>query len=891
MDVSPPPFNELLQRYRGIAGLSQQELAGRAGLSRRGISDLERGVRRLPHPTTLRRIANALQLDPVARSTLLASAHAPRAARGPTAHRSRLPIALTSLVGREREVAEIRELLGTTRLLSLVGGGGIGKTRLALEAVRCDVLGDVHLVELAPVVGPELVARSVARALNVVERADQPLADSLMEHIGDRPLLLFLDNCEHLVDACASLVDRLLRACPRAQVLTTSREALGVSGELVWRVPALSHSEATRLFVQSASHHRAGFVVTAANAESVAGLCARLDGIPLAIELAAARVPALSVEQITARLDVSLDLLTRGGRTAVDRQRTLRSTLDWSYELLSELERRLYTRLAVFAGGWTVEAAESVCSGPDLEQASVMDMLSNLVDKSMVVAEERDAATWYRLLDPVRTYAMEKLRAAGGEQTLRSRHLDWYVELAEEFERDWRGPRQKAWFGRIEREESNLRTALRWCLDTGDLTNGLRLAGALGRFFWDLGNRAIEGRAWLSQLLGLADASVSPRARAKALTSAGFLAAYQGDTATAEALLAQALRCWQELDDAWGVAEATVTLGVAALYRGDSIRATTLFEQGLTLARELGDRCTAYWALHQLASNAQRAGDDERAETLHKESLTLKRLQGDAYGVAMSLHGLAQLEWLRGNHDRALTLLRESLSIFHDLGHWRAIVQDLQLLAHVMASRGDAASSTCLFGVVGTLQRALGDRRSVAIAQNVDPMRTESSIAANRARLSRSAYTRAWQMGEAMTIREAVALALGAPPARSDLGPDAIGRQYQPPGRDSRDPGGHAELPALRLENLPVPLTRREREILRLILSGHTNQGIATALVLSLRTVERHTSNLYSKLGVHSRAQALAFALRHADESGIAYFPPVVAGKLGDGTDGDGRRV
>jgi predicted ATPase/transcriptional regulator with XRE-family HTH domain/DNA-binding CsgD family transcriptional regulator len=850
----PGRFAVLLLEYRTGAGLSQAEVAGRSGLTRRGISDLERGMRRSPHPATVRLLADALKLGPSERATLLAGSHAPTTTVLNKIPTPLLPVALTSFIGRGREVAEIRDLLRTTRLLSLVGAGGVGKTRLALEAARSDVLDDVYLVELAPVAEPTLVARSIARALDIVERADQPLVETLAQQVGNRQLLLVLDNCEHLIQACAELAESVLRACPRLRILATSREALGVSGELVWRVPSLSlpsgrpvrsvedaaQSEAVRLFVHRASQSRVGFALTSANAGAVAQVCVRLDGIPLAIELAAARVNALSVEQIASRLDDSLRLLTSGSRTAVDRHRTLRGTLDWSYDLLGEAERLLLGRLAVFAGGCTLEAAEAVCGGEGLELGVVFDLLSNLVDKSLVVADERSAAAWYRLLDPLRAYAQEKLRACGDEVRVRSRHRDWYMQLAEQFESDWRSPRQQLWLERVVHEEGNLRVALRWCLDRVELTEGLRLGGALGRFFWDLGNRSSEGRAWLEQLLAVVGAPAPDHARAKALGAAGFLAVYQGDTPSAERLLTEALTLWRELGEVSGIADTLITLGVAAQFRDDSVQAAGLFTEALALARGVGDRPNTYKALHLLGTVALRAGDYGNAEALHTESLALKRPQGDAYGVAMSLYGLAQVEWLRNNYVRALGFLRESLSLLQDLGHWRGMALNLQLLAHLTADSGEAERSTCLFGAVASLHETLGNRRSVPVVQNVDSARTDASIAANRARLSPVAFEAAWRKGQAMTLDETVAFALGAAPA--DTSHHAL---------DTVD--GVA----------PTGLTRRERDVLRLIVAGNSNQEIAAALVLSTRTVERHIANVYSKLGAHNRAAATAYALRH----------------------------
>ena len=468
----------------------------------------------------------------------------------------------------------------------------------------------------------------------------------------------------------------------------------------------------------------------------------------------------------------------------------------------------------------------------------MLDLLSNLVDKSLVVAEERGAAAWYRLLDPLRAYALEKLQRSGDELRVQSRHRDWYVQLAERFETEWRGPQQRAWFDSLEREEGNIRVALRGCLDRGEISEGLRLAGALHRF-WDLRSRSTEGREWLAELLSVMSPSTPDSVTAKALGAAGHLAAYQGDTQQAEAQLTEALRLWRGLGNGNGIASTLIALGTTAQAQSDNARAEALWSEGLAVARSAGDRVDTYWALHVLGRQATRQGDYGRAQALHEESLLLKRQQGDGFGVASSLNGLAQVEWFRNDYERALSLLRESLALFQDLGHWRSITLDLELLAHVTADCGEAERSACLFGAVEALQESLGDRRSVPVVLNIDPARTEASLAACRAKLSPVAFEAAWRKGQAMTTDEAVAFALSATAADTTLRSTS-----------SLDSG----------------LTERETEVLRLVAEGKSNQEIAATLVLSRRTVERHIANLCAKVGAHNRVEATAYALR----SGIA---------------------
>jgi predicted ATPase len=440
-----------------------------------------------------------------------------------------LPAARTSFVGRRHEMVEVKRALAMTRLLTLTGAGGSGKTRLALEVAR-DLLGaypdGVWLVELAGLSEGTLVPPAVAGVLGVQERAGQPLTDTIGEVLRGKRMLLMLDNCEHLVEAAASLVDALLDSCPDLRILATSREALGVAGEVRCTVPALSVPvpgsppavedlegyDSARVFAERASGRRPGFALHSGNAVAVAEICRKLEGIPLAIELAAARTGALAVEEISGRLTDSLELLTDGGRTRTPRQRTLRGALDWSYELLDEPERKLFRRLSVFAGGWTLAAAEVVGAGNGLEESRIIELLSQLVDKSLVRIELTGEILRYGFLEPVRQYAREKLGQSGEAEAVRRKHAAFFLALAEEAEPELRRREQVAWLRRLDNEYDNLRAVLTRSLDRKDAELGLRLAGSLTEF-WVVRGHDSDGRRWFEKLLPSNKAITSGRRR------------------------------------------------------------------------------------------------------------------------------------------------------------------------------------------------------------------------------------------------------------------------------------------------------------------------------------------------------------------------------------------
>jgi predicted ATPase/DNA-binding SARP family transcriptional activator len=463
----------------------------------------------------------------------------------PDTGKHNLPATRTNLVGRRREMVEVKRALAMTRLLTLTGMGGSGKTRLALEVARdlAEAYPEgVWLVELASLSEEALVPKAVAEALEVAERPAEPLADTLAEVLGSRELLLVMDNCEHLLEASARLVDVLLDSCPRVRIMATSREALGVGGELRWPVPPLSVPEprrapsleeletyeSVRLFVERAKGRDPSFSLNSTNALAVTEICRKLEGIPLAIELAAVRVGPLSVEQIAERLTNSLKLLAGGTRTQMPKQRTLRGTLGWSHKLLSEDEKKLFGRLSVFAGGWTLEAAEAVGAGKGAEEEDILDVLSGLVEKSLVMSESTEGGRIrYRLLEPIRQYALEKLEESGEAEAAKRAHAEYFLALAQEAEPELFGPREAEWFERLDEEHDNIRAALSWSLEGADPELGLRLAGAIW-WFWYWRGHYSEGQRWLQVALGN-EGGATAIARAKALGGVGWLANRQGD--------------------------------------------------------------------------------------------------------------------------------------------------------------------------------------------------------------------------------------------------------------------------------------------------------------------------------------------------------------------------
>jgi predicted ATPase/DNA-binding CsgD family transcriptional regulator/Tfp pilus assembly protein PilF len=791
-----------------------------------------------------------------------------------------------------------------TRLLTLTGVGGSGKTRLALEVARdlVETYPDgTWLVQLAPLSEEVLVPKAVAEALKVPERPGEPLPDTLSEVLRDRQLLLILDNCEHLIEAIARLVDLLLDSCPRLRILATSREGLGVEGEIRWVVPSLSVPEqgrrtlsseeleayeSVRLFVERARGRDPSLSLSPHNALAVADICKRLEGIPLAIELAAARVGTVSVEQISERLTNSLKLLRGGSKTQTPKQRTLKGTLDWSHELLSEDEKKLFGRLSVFAGGWTLEAVEAVGAGEGVVEEDILDVLSGLAEKSLVVAEsigERGTVR-YRLLEPIRQYAREKLEEGGeGEEVLR-RHATFFLALAEEAQPRLRTPEDREWLERLEREHDNLRAALSWALERGETELALRLGGTLGTF-WHARGHLDEGRKWLEAALAKDDrASVVARLKAlealfwltfeqwdldraeavaheglklseKAEAGASRAASFRtmlagptwvgGDYERAKELLEESLALSRKADDKVGIAEALLQLGSATAYQGDRARAKEIYEEGIAVCREVGYTSRLPDFLFSLGYQLMLEGDYERGAALNEEAAALLRERGYKSGLHYALDNLGWAALLQGDHERAKTSYQESLTLCKELGDKMIASESLEGLACSSAAQGKGERAARLFGATEALHETV--REAVAFEHTPEEAAwREPYLATTRSRLDEAAWQAAWAEGRAMSMEQAIEYALSVEKPSTTTPFSSAPEQPSAPAREH-----------------PAGLTPREVEVLGLVATGLTNAQVAGRLFLSPRTVQRHLNSIYHKLGVSSRTAATRFALEH----------------------------
>jgi predicted ATPase/transcriptional regulator with XRE-family HTH domain len=819
-------FGELLRFLRRKANLTQRELSIAVGYSESQISRLEQNERIPEEAILAARFTPALYLEDepqwVARLLELgaeARVHAdeveaaePIAATKPIPHN--LPIQLTSFIGREKEITEIKRLLsereGGVRLLTLTGHGGCGKTRLALQSASSlldDFRDGVWLIELAPLGDPALVPQTIATVLGLKEEAGRPLLSTLTDHLRGKRILLILDNCEHLVQASAQFAAALLQACPYVYILATSREMLGVSGERALVVSSLSmpdphespsvellnQYEAVKLFAERARTVMPGFTLTDENSIAITQICQRLDGIPLALELAAARLRMLPVEQIAARLNDSFRLLTGGSRTVLPRHQTLQALIDWSYELLTHREQVVFRRLAVFVGGWTLEAAEAVCVGEGIKPDEVFDLLAHLLDKSLVLAEERHKTARYRMLETIRQYALMKLAVNGEADAVRKQHAMYYLTLAEAGA-SLSAQLVLAWKDHMESEHNNLRAALAWSQSAqGYAELGLRLAGGLGGF-WTFQGYWSEGRSWLEGALARADAEGvdDMRSLAQALNHLSFIYTLQGDYEAGEARMALSLKLFQESGDILSSAGILHRLGILAREHGDTITArlrleeslgilrkhgnkawipgvlnslgevlviqedvegaTKLLEESLALNQELGHQNDTGWALNHLGHVAQLQGEFERATRLHQESLPYFREVGlNWVGIPWANQGLGETALAQGDAALAASHLSEALVLFRDLGDRAGTSWCLAGLAGVAALNEEPERAAWLWGAAEALRQSLGARSAPAVRATHERLQAEV-----RNQLGEGVFNIKWAEGQAASVEQAI---------------------------------------------------------------------------------------------------------------------------------------
>jgi len=795
-----------------------------------------------------------------------------------------LPLSLSSFIGRQHEIAELELLLPRTRLLTLTGAGGCGKTRLALHIATnsLDNFEDgVWWIELATLQDPTLLPQAILQVLGLPDLSDREPTSSLVDYFQSKTTLLILDNCEHIIDACARLVSDLLQTCPQLSIITTSREALNIDGELAWIVPSLqipalqppfkmadlNQYDAVQLFVARASAITSDFRLTEQNAATVMKICQKLDGIPLAIELAAVRIKALAVEQIAERLDDVMHLLTEGKRAAPQRHYTLQAAMDWSYKLLSTPEQTLFRRLSVFVSGWILEAAESICEGDKVEIQDVLNLLTHLVEKSLVIKQEQGEEARYRFLEPIRQFARDKLVEEDEEAAIYERHLSYFHDWAQATEPKLLTADQLKYLSKLERDLDNFRVALQWSLKFRPLM-ALRIVSAL-TFFWNIRGYSTEGRRWGEQALKQNEDDFTPEvlgARARTLSTVAYLTMTQGDNQTARDLNTQAIALLRAQQDDPGLARALSIQSSALFYLGQSSQARATAKEAIGIASEIDDRFSLAVSNGAMASDLFQAGemtiaqhfveeaivssrrlgvpqvlaaalwlaskaaifggDLNTARQFGEESLTLIRPTGDKHRIYWIASHLGWVLWRTGNYQEAEKLYIEAIHGWWDYGQLGGIARCIECLAFIAIARRKEKLAARWLAAAEALREG---SHSLMIPAEQDEFQRELSQL--RSHMKPSDFRDAWSEGRKLSLEQIV----------SEV--------------EQESKTSQAKI------HSPNALTPRELDVLHWLVQGLSDAQIAEKLVLSRRTVTTHLTTIYNKLGVNSRSAAIRHAL------------------------------
>ncbi|WP_436501064.1 ATP-binding protein [Actinokineospora sp. HUAS TT18] len=747
-----------------------------------------------------------------------------------------LPVEFTSYVGRGTEIREVTRLLGVAPLVTLTGAGGVGKTRLAAQvASTATGLGDVVYVGLAELREPNLLVNTIGDRLGLGDQSTRSPIDLVVDHLRTRRLLLVLDNCEHLVEACARFVSAVLTSCPEVVVLATSRQSLGVAGEQIMPVPplavpepgespaALDAYDAVRLFRDRAVAVVPSFTITEDNVDDVIRLCRALDGLPLAIELAAVRLRSLSAGQLADRLNKRFTLLTRTTRSAPSRHETLSALIDWSHQLCTAQERLLWARASVFSGSFHLDAAESVCCGDGLAPDALLDVLDGLIDKSILLRVEHPGQVRYRMLETIRQYGEDQLRETGDLDRLRRRHRDWCLELTSGFAADWFGPAQLDWMDRVDRDHANLRQALDFCArGPEDAVVGLHMATDV-KEFWLMRGLLTEGRMWCRKLSEVASGDSSPRAVAGWVDA--FLGLIQGDKAASDESLAVAEAIAERIGDASVGAYVVHMRAYAALMAGIGEVAADLFGESAARFHQQGDLCGELWATCNYGLAVALKGDLDHGRLVMRDCVDRYVALGEVSWRCWALWSLCAAEYLAGDIQLSIAAGREVLRLQQLTGDRAMMAFAMTVLAGCATQQSDYRRAARLLGAASQVWRSLGASPD-NYAAFVEPMRRD--IVTVTTALGETTAAAEFTAGAALATDVAVAYARGEEP----LTPEPVDG---------------------------LPLTRREMEVAQLVAQGMTNREIASRLVISLRTAETHIDHIRTKLGFNNRAQIAAW--------------------------------